>query len=184
MLFKNSFIILYVLLITVFTLPKTNHPAEFARLAMKLRETAQASIRPVLFYTGLWQNWDMFSPNPLSTNFDVEAEITFKDGSKKIWIFPKMERLGFLERYQKERYRKFREYVRMESHKVIWHDVSRWIARQFNDPENPPTNLSLIRYWTPIPAPSEHDYQPIIPIKKHTNQYIYFSTKITPEDLS
>lgn len=180
----SGFIILHVMLITVWSLPKTNHPAAIARFAMKLREDLQKSIEPIMVFTGLWQGWDMFAPNPLTTNFDVVAEITFRDRSKKIWVFPKMERLGLVERYQKERYRKWREQVRLDGNVVVWRDTARWIARQFSNPENPPIHVSLTRHWTPIPEPNDRAYLPMIPIKKHAKQHTFYRTHLTLKDLS
>ena len=180
----SGFIILHVILITVWSLPNTNHPGGLARFAMRLREELRSSIEPIMLSTGLWQGWDMFAPNPLSSNFDVDAEIRFQDGSQKIWVFPKMERLGFMERYQKERYRKWREQVRIDDNAVIWRDTARWIAQQFRNPKNPPVYVSLSRHWTPILEPVSGDYQPLIAVKKHVNQHTFFRTRLTEKDLS
>src|SRR5688500_7817349 len=55
--------------------------------------------------TGLWHSWDMFSPDPLSHIHRVHAQIHYRDGSMDFWEFPRMEKLGYLERAQKERWR-------------------------------------------------------------------------------
>ena len=110
----------------------------------------------------------MFSPDPLSVNFRVSAEVVFRDGSTKSWEFPRMEKLGLGERFQKERYRKWRERVRQDVYAGIWDDTCRYIARLFRNPANPPVRVILIRYWQPIPPPritagkrKPDDFQPV-----------------------
>jgi hypothetical protein len=122
-------------------------------------------IKPVqdyVIWSGLWHSWDMFSPNPLSVNFSVDAQIKYADGTFTVWEFPRMERMGIWERFHKERWRKWRERVRQDAYSSIWDDTARWIARQNNNqPGNPPTQVMLIRHWQAIPPPVAGDYQPI-----------------------
>src|SRR5207253_2523469 len=84
--------------------------------------------RPITTYVldiGLWHSWDMFSPDPLAINFNLEAEILYQNGQVKTWTFPRMEKLGYWERFQKERYRKWRERVRLDMFSMIWDDTAR-----------------------------------------------------------
>src|SRR5262245_33332305 len=64
-------------------------------------------IEKYVIETGLWHSWDMFSPDPLAINFNVKAEILYQNGLFRIWTFPRMEKLGYWARFQKERYRKW-----------------------------------------------------------------------------
>lgn len=155
-------------------------------------------IRPVADYvieTGLWHSWDMFSPDPLSVNFHLEAEITFEDGSRTIWEFPSMEKLGLWERFQKERYRKWRERVRQDAYGAIWTDTTRYIARLHNNPTNPPAKVVLIRHWEQIrpplmvanpenPAkPKYKDYQPMPKAWPKRFSYRFKEYEVPEEDL-
>ena len=146
-------------------------------------------VRDYVTQAGLWHSWDMFSPNPLSVNFNVEAHIDFGDGSKKVWTFPRMERLGMWERFQKERFRKWRERVRQDSYRNVWDDTCRFIARLHDSPTNRPVRVSLVRQWAAIPPPkiergkSLLDYQPIPNDYELTLNFQFKQYIVQPEDL-
>ena len=157
-----------------------------------------AVIQPVQDYvinTGLWHSWDMFSPEPLAVNFHLEAEITYADGARGIWEFPRMEKLGLWERFQKERYRKWRERVRQDSYSPVWADTARYIARLHNNPVNPPRRIVLIRHWEPISPPIMdvnttnialsrfRDYQPFPTEWPMRFQFRFMHYEVTPKDL-
>lgn len=110
-----------------------------------------APVQDYVIQTGLWHSWDMFSPDPLSLIFRTHAQIHYRDGSMDIWDFPQMEKLGYMERFQKERYRKWRERVRQDMYSVAWDDTARYIARLHNNPTNPPRQIVLVREWDSIP---------------------------------
>ena len=106
---------------------------------------------------------------PLAINFNLKAEITYQNGFVRTWTFPRMEKLGYWERFQKERYRKWRERVRMDMYSMVWDDTARYVARLNDTPTNHPVQVSLIREWQPIPMPMNlpgkneaSDYQPMI----------------------
>jgi len=145
------FILLHVFIMAAWGLP----PSPFrTRLVQKVEE--------YVIWIGLWHSWDMFSPDPLSLNFNVQAFITHADGTTDVWDFPRMEKMGIAEKFQKERYRKWRERVRQDSYAQIWDDTVRWVARQHNrDPKNPPVKVVLVRSWNQIPAPAPRDFQPM-----------------------
>src|SRR5438874_1355626 len=115
-----------------------------------------------ILFTGLSHVWGMFAPKPLDINFDVRATVKYKDGSSAEWIAPRMEELSVAQRFTKERFRKWRERIRADDHRMVWDDTSRWIARQMNhDPQNPPVQVQLTRWWVDIPPPDlKQDYQP------------------------
>lgn len=120
------------------------------------------SIQPYMLWSGLWQGWDMFSPDPLRLNASIEATVTFEDGSQSLWVFPKMQELGYGERYVKERYRKWRERVRLDDYKRIWPDTSRFVAKRVlaSLPEDQRAQKRILkcefkRFWSFIPPPVE-----------------------------
>jgi hypothetical protein len=147
----NLFIVLHLLVMILWGLPGSGFRTSMVRW-----------FEPYVIKSGLWHGWDMFSPNPLSLNFNLEAEIVRKDGTTNYWFFPRMEKLGLFERYQKERHRKWRERVRQDAFSMIWDDTCRWIAREHWNPTNPPIRISLTRHWSAIPPPvPKVDYQKI-----------------------
>lgn len=137
-------------------------------------------IRPYMLWAGLYQAWDMFAPDPVKLNSYVEAEITFDDGSTRVWSIPRMNEIGYVDRYFKERYRKFStEYLRMDSHSALWPDAARYIARVNRNPSKRPIAVRLIRYWSEINAPGPGGvYQP-----GPWNHWIYFTYLVKPGDL-
>jgi hypothetical protein len=145
------FILLHVYIMAIWGLPTS-----------PFRSRMVQKIEDYVIWMGLWHSWTMFSPNPLSLNFNVQAFITYANGKMDVWEFPRMEKMGVWEKFQKERYRKWRERVRQDAYRQVWDETARWIARQhYKDPKNPPTKVVLMRAWGPIPPPAAGDYQPI-----------------------
>ena len=112
--------------------------------------------------TGLWQSWDMFAPNPAMANVYLEAEVTMRDGSRTTWRFPRMEQLGYWQRFRKERYRKWaHERIATTGEgpadPMLCDAAARLAARQVGRPENPPAVVELVRYRAAIPPPSRQE---------------------------
>ena len=110
-------------------------------------------VGPYFRWTGLFQAWNMFAPEPMKVNSFIEAHVTFADNRSRTWKFPRMEQLSYRERYFRERYRKFSENLGAENNSALWPDVARHIARLNNQPSNPPAVIILIRYWSEIEPP-------------------------------
>src|SRR5262249_15294639 len=103
-----------------------------------------------------------------------------QDGSHRIWAMPKMDDLGYVERYFKERYRKYStEYLRMDSYAALWPDAARYIARLHRGSPSPPAVVRLIRSWSEInpPAP-DGSYKP-----GPWRSYAYYVYLVQPGDL-
>ena len=116
----------------------------------------QSPLKYYLLFTGFWQYWDMFSPNPSSTDFYGTAEITYKDGHEKLYTFPRMFTMGISEKYVSERYRKFYERAHLEETSWLWPTFAQRIALiNYSDPNNPPVQVVLTRHWMPIAPPGE-----------------------------
>lgn len=107
-------------------------------------------VRPYMLWTGLFQSWDMFAPNPKETNSFVRAVVFTSDRHIKVWNFPRMEELGFGKRYEKERYRKFSEEIENPRNEALLPDVASHVARQFNNPSDPPDKVVLILFQADI----------------------------------
>ena len=165
----SAFLLFHIVVIFCWSVPLNS------LLVTEIKE----SVRPYMHWAGLFQVWDMFSPNPLNVNTYIEAELTFRDGRTRIWKFPRMHELGYVERYFKERYRKFAtERVRLDANSALWPDVARYIARLNNDPSNPPTVVRLVRYWSEITPPGgSHPPDPL-------HHFVFFIHFVSAGDLS
>ena len=56
-----------------------------------------------LLLLGLWQSWDMFSPDPRTIDICVELRCTNRDGTSDRRMLSDMVAMGYYERWQKDR---------------------------------------------------------------------------------
>jgi hypothetical protein len=136
----NIFLVFHIFAISCWCLPMANPFVQVCRNA----------VRPYFLWTGLFQSWDMFSPQPETTNSHLEAIILYKDGSTQIWSFPRMDLLSLSERYSKERYRKFVEVLLDDKNSVLWPDVARYVARMPGIRAGNPQKILLLAKWSTI----------------------------------
>ena len=52
-------------------------------------------LNQTLEYTSMWSNWDMFAPEPLSTDYQLSAPAVFEDGTTTDLLGPGGEKRGF-----------------------------------------------------------------------------------------
>lgn len=121
-----------------------------------LKDRLLQVLNPYALRVGLWQYWNMFAPEPFSLNAYLEAEIEFADGTKSVWSFPQMSKMGYFERMCSERYRKWAvDEIRLDEKSLFWADTARYVARKAQtDPSNPPHIVSLRRHWHVIEDPN------------------------------
>jgi hypothetical protein len=129
------------------------HVIAFACCCLPIQSLLVTNVKerttPYLAAFGLFQNWDMFAPDPLRLNIRVEAMITFLNGETRIWKFPQMHELGYVDRYFRERYRKYAtEYLRVDAYAGLRPDAARYVARLHNQPSNPPVTVEFFRSWS------------------------------------
>ena len=125
---------------------------------------AYLPVRPYMTLTGLLQGWGMFSPNPDSEEVYIEAVIRYGDGHRRSWVFPRLIRMGYGERYRRERLRKMVEVAHMNKNRFLWQSLASYAARVNNpDPQVPPESVILIRHFRIIPPPGQPKppYRPI-----------------------
>jgi hypothetical protein len=136
----NVFILFHLIAITCVAVPGDFSP---------LRNVGEL-VGPYMLWTGLFQRWDMFAPDPTAVNSYVKAVVISGDRHMHVWSFPRMEELGFAERYRKERYRKFLEVLPQQQNAPLWPDVARHVARQFSSQTDPPDKVLLIEFQSDI----------------------------------
>ncbi|HLK68172.1 MAG TPA: DUF5819 family protein [Bryobacteraceae bacterium] len=140
------------------------HAVAITLWVIPFNDTLTALVRryvgPYFSLLGLHQEWSLFAPDPIATNSYVDAEVLLRNGEMRVWNLPKLEGLGFQERYSKARYRKFTNWLYRDSYSYAWPDAARYIARQFKSSPVRPLTVSLVRHWARIPAIDAGDDTP------------------------
>jgi hypothetical protein len=134
----SLFILFHLFVITVVAVP------------LKAFAGVKELVMPYMRWSGLYQSWDMFGPDPVKINAYVKAVIISRDRHMQVWSFPKMEDLGLGERFRKERYRKFLEVLPQPQFAPLWPDVAAHLARLLNNPADPPDKVLLIEFQSDI----------------------------------
>jgi hypothetical protein len=169
----TTFLAWNVVAVVASTIPGTPSP---------LRARLIAATQPYLRFTGLWQSWDMFAPDPQSFTTDAQAVVTHANGQQRTWRLPGPEQVGF-GKYRLDRWRKWRDAVRSDAYWTIWADTARLAARLNADPSIPPVRVELVRRWGHVPPPRPGDFQPR-EFPEPINEVTYFLYDVRRRDLS
>lgn len=164
----NCFIAFHLLAITCWAIP-LNGP---------LISAFRDGLRPYIVPSGLFQSWDMFSPNPKGINSYMEAIVIYQDGSTQLWTFPRMEFLSYRERYVKERYRKYEENLQNGDNSELWPDAARRIARLNSSSAHIPKTVMLVVRWSDILPRGDNSYD-----RGPWQVNVFYSYTVQPEDL-
>ena|SRR5579862_2526700 len=173
----KAFVAFHIVAITIWAIP--NPPAGLmnGRIAWKLQTDSaphflqslndgfrvfnRAKLRPsfIKYYdmpTGVWQYWDMFAPNPSDIDWYGDAEVIYRDGTKRIYTYPRMYTYGIIQKYFMERFRKYYERAHAEEYSYAWPAFAQRVALlSTTDPNNPPVEVRLRRHWLQIEPPGE-----------------------------
>ena len=183
----KAFVLFHVFAIVVWSLPRPpqesnqvhSEPWGNGKLIVWNNEYLQQS--PLKYYlqcTGLWQYWDMFAPDPMKVDVYLDANVTYRDGSKSVYRYPRMADLNLWDRYQGERYRKFFERINGDNLGFLWGPVAARIAKQVNNNgSNPPTEVQLVRHWRAISPPGQ-------PQSEEYKSAVFFTSQIDHAMLS
>lgn len=99
---------------------------------------------------GLWQSWDMFSPDPRAMDICVEVRLTNRDGTGDRRMLTDMVAMGFFERWQKDRWRKyFNDHLRLDDERHLWQPFAEYAVRRFREEGVDPASVELVRWWRP-----------------------------------
>ncbi|HXP07179.1 MAG TPA: hypothetical protein VN828_01725 [Acidobacteriaceae bacterium] len=146
----NIFILFHLVAITCVALPWN----------LPITSTVKDLVRPYMRWTGLYQTWDMFGPDPERVNSYVKSVLVTQDHHMRVWSFPRMEELSFGERYEKERYRKFLEVLPQTQYALLWPDVARHLARSLNNQSDPLDKVMLIQFQSEIRPGVDDSHEP------------------------
>lgn len=107
------------------------------------------SARPFMAL-GLWQTWDMFSPEPRSEDICVELDFIDRDGSRERRMLTDMIAMGYAERWQKDRWRKyFNDHLRLDDQRLLWQPFAEYAVRRLREEGRDPVAVDLVRWWRP-----------------------------------
>jgi len=141
-------------------------------------------IRPVAVATGICQSWELFCPEPREVNFHETAIINFQDGTAKVYEFPRMQKMDYLERFRREKLRKmFYDCMPWPSFSQFLPDFAKFIARANANPNNEPVLITFVHHTRQMPAPDPNYWIKRDDLPEHIFQTPYFIYKVQPEDL-
>jgi hypothetical protein len=99
---------------------------------------------------GLWQQWSMFAPDPRDQDICVEVACIDATGNRERRMLTDMVAMGYLERWQKERWRKFfNDHLRLDDEKHLWQPFAEYALRCLQDDGLDPVTVDLVRWWRP-----------------------------------
>lgn len=130
-----------------------------------------------LHFTGFWQYWDMFAPNPSHSDIYGDAEVIYKDGTVKRYIYPRMYDLSIPQKFFKERYRKFFERAGSDDYVYLFPSFALRVALEMDNPANPPVRVKMIRHWKAVAGPGK-------PQPKEYGSYNYFTYEVDQKELA
>jgi len=121
------------------------------------KRSVEGLLSPLFLRLGLWQSWDMFSPNPRDQDIYLSARVFFSDGTHVDYSLSKMTDHGLLPRYQKERWRKFfNDNFRLDTYRALWPDGAAWVFRRvLQQTERLPVRIEFWRHWRPCVRPGQ-----------------------------
>lgn len=111
--------------------------------ASELRRTGMKVFDPYLDATGLHQNWNLFAPDPRRSTLQLEARITFDDGSTTVWHPPTGD--PFVGVYRTFRWRKWAGNVLASSNESLLQPTADWIARMHTKDGKIPVEVVLVK---------------------------------------
>ena len=163
----NVFLLFHLVAITCVAVPSN---FSFVRGVKEL-------VAPYLRWTGLYQTWDMFAPDPVKVNAYLKSVVMTQQRHVHVWSLPRMEELGYAERYRKERYRKFAEILPLPQNAPLWPDVARHLAGMFPSKTDPPEKVILIQFVTDI-VPGTNESRETV-----ARPYVFYDDYLPPGNL-
>lgn len=163
----SIFILFHLIAITCWAVPSQFPPVR----------AIKELVRPYMLWSGLFQSWDMFAPNPRPVNSYIKAVVITQNHHIHVWTFPRMEELSLSERYRKERYRKFTDVLPEQVNAALWPDVASHLARYFDSQADPSEHVTLVQFSTDIKPGADESFDPV---PKPT---VFYEDYVQPENL-
>jgi len=107
--------------------------------------------RPYLNALGLDQMWGVFAPDPRRTDVDLIARITYEDGTKRDWHYPREGPL--FAAYWDYRWRKWAKWMVVYSRQDLRQPLAAWLAKRERALGREPLRVVLVARWRDVPPP-------------------------------
>lgn len=161
----NMFLVWHLCALTLWLLPGN------LSVVQRFVSPTGGPVRSYLTWTNFNQGWNMFSPEPDRLDVWVEGRATCADGSVRRFAFPRMVDMGFVDRYRRERWRKWIEVSHQDRNAPLWPILARYAARRCEarpvKADSRPVKVELVRHWRTVPPPG----RPMPPFQ----QYVFYS---------
>ncbi len=140
-----------------------------------LRDILVPIVSPIIEGASIGQGWSVFSPDVREANYHETALITFKDGLQKLYEFPRMQKLGYWERFRSEKYRKmFFDCMPWPDFQQFLPDFAQFVVDANEWPDNPPVVVSLFHHNCRTPQPDQGVWVDRSDLPEHTRQVTYY----------
>jgi hypothetical protein len=156
-----------VVAISLWSLP--NGPAQPQNLITQSLRYNALTIKPhfrdFMYWSGLWQIWNMFSYDPDATqniwyNRYVSLDLEYPDGSHDKFDYPTPFKMGEVERAINLRYQKYVEVAHPKVHGFLMEPfVSFFARRNARTSSVAPAVIRVYEQWERIGAPGTANYQ-------------------------
>ena len=124
-----------------------------------LKGRVDAVFDPAFQWSGLWQGWAMFAPDPREEDIYVTARVEHSNGEVIEINLSRMSEMGLFERYQRERWRKyFNDNLRLDANSFMWPPFAAYLARTYPAPTGfLVSRIELTRHWRVGVKPGESE---------------------------
>jgi hypothetical protein len=134
-------------------------------------------------FAGLWQGWALFAPEIRHSNSHCIALLTFADGSSTQWPLPRFDQMNLLEKYQKDKFRKWSgDNAPWDRYSEFWPGLARYIGRLHFQDGNRPVSCTLLMYSSDIPEPGTPGNR--LPMPHRSKASLVFYYRYNAEDFS
>ncbi len=112
-------------------------------------------MRPLLNTTGLWQGtWGLFAPIPDSRNHRLRADMSYADGTHRVWNSPDWRSQTVWQRFVRHRESEFLEKIPEAENSAAWTGFAQSLVRR-ESPDRLPERVELSIRWGDIPPPGD-----------------------------
>jgi hypothetical protein len=136
---------------------------------------------PVMRAFGLWQSWEMFAPDPRREDIRVEVRFVNRAGDGHALMLTAMESMGYGERVQRERWRKFfNDHLRLDDERRLWQPFAEFMVRSLRQEGQDPASIELVRWWRAANPQFGPDTRPDVR-RTPWNSHVFHRWTVPPE---
>ena len=121
-------------------------------------------VDPFLDATGLWQGtWQLFAPEADKIDIKVTAEISYADGTTRLWESPDWRDMSRWQKFVNFREMEYYDAVRRDENSAAWPSLADHLARTVPAAGGfsiKPTQVILSRSWSLVPPLKEGLHKP------------------------